>query len=60
MVREDLIGAIKNAIERGYSLESAKISLTNAGYNKEEVEEAANFIQDIQNKQTSKMPLFRK
>jgi hypothetical protein len=41
MVREDLVSSLRNAVERGESLEKAKISLTNAGYDPAEVEQAA-------------------
>ena len=50
MVKEDLIWAIKNAMERGESIELAKISLLNAGYNSQDVEEAAEKIQETQKK----------
>ena len=36
----ELMGAIKNALERGQSMESARQSLANAGYKQEEIEEA--------------------
>ena len=39
--KAELIGGIKNALEKGESLEKAKQSFLNAGYKKEEVEEAA-------------------
>jgi len=45
MVRKDLIAGLKNAIERGYSLEQAKQSFITAGYNREDVEEAVQFMQ---------------
>ena len=41
MVRQDILGGLKNAVERGYPLEAAKQSFINAGYNAHEVEEAA-------------------
>jgi len=41
MARADLVAALRNAIERGQSLEAAKSSLINAGYATNEVEEAA-------------------
>lgn len=44
MVRYDIIAALKNAVERGYSLQLAKRSLINSGYNEHEVEEAGSFI----------------
>jgi len=44
MVREDIIAGLKNAIERGYSLELAKQSFISAGYPLAEVEAAVNSI----------------
>lgn len=44
MVREDIVAGLKNAVERGYSLELAKKSFISAGYSKEEVEEASAFV----------------
>ncbi len=44
MVREDLVAGLRNALERGASLEGAKQSLINAGYSSEEVEEASNYL----------------
>lgn len=41
MAKEDIIGGLRNAIERGESLESAMQSFVNAGYNANEVKEAA-------------------
>jgi hypothetical protein len=41
MAREDLIIALRNAIDRGGTLEDGKISLTTAGYSEEDVEDAA-------------------
>lgn len=40
MVREDILTGLKNAVERGESLEQAKESLINAGYPRKEVEDA--------------------
>jgi len=39
--KAELIGGIKNALEKGESLEKAKQSFLNAGYKKEEIEAAA-------------------
>ncbi|MEK6898483.1 MAG: hypothetical protein AABW79_00105 [Nanoarchaeota archaeon] len=44
-MREDILGGLKNALERGSSLEEAIRSFTNAGYIEKEVREAATFIQ---------------
>ncbi len=40
----DLTSGLKNAIERGSSLEKAMQSLINAGYSQQEVREAANSL----------------
>jgi len=40
MVREDILAALKNAVERNESIEDAKQSLVNSGYTLQEVEEA--------------------
>jgi hypothetical protein len=42
--REDIIVAIKNAVERGYSLEQAKQVLINSGYNINDINEAYSYI----------------
>jgi len=47
MARQDLITCLKNALERGYDIEKAKKSLTNAGYNPEEVNEATMQISNL-------------
>lgn len=44
MVREELLAGLKNAVDRGYSLQSAIQSFINAGYNAEEVQETAKQI----------------
>ena len=41
MARPDLISALKNALERGESIQQAKLSLISSGYLQSEVEEAA-------------------
>lgn len=38
---DDILGGIKAAIERGHNLKEAMVTLYNAGYSKEEIEEAA-------------------
>lgn len=40
-MREDILGGLKNAMDRGVSLEQAIKSYLNAGYNEAEVREAA-------------------
>ena len=44
MPKEEIIGGIKNAMERGASFEQAVQSFINAGYNPEEVKQAASQI----------------
>ncbi len=44
MVREDLVAGLRNAVEKGESLEVAKYSFISAGYSREEVEEASRFV----------------
>ncbi len=53
MARQDLIAALRNALERGETLQEAVQSFVNAGYNKREVEEAA---VELQGKKPSKRP----
>jgi len=45
MVREDILSGLKQAISRGESLRQAMMSFYKAGYKKEEIEEAARFLQ---------------
>lgn len=58
MARQDLIAALKNALERGETLEEAKISLLNAGYPKQDVEESAKEIEKIKIKTKAPKPRF--
>ncbi|MEK6873544.1 MAG: hypothetical protein AABW91_01765 [Nanoarchaeota archaeon] len=44
MVRADILVSIKNAIERGYSIEQARQSLINSGYSVKEVDESINYL----------------
>jgi hypothetical protein len=44
MVRQDIVAGIRNAIERGHSLEHAKQTMVNSGYNQQDVTEAANYL----------------
>lgn len=44
-MRDDILGGLKNALERGSSLEDAIRSFINAGYPEAEVREAAQAIQ---------------
>jgi len=58
MVREDILGGLKNALERGDSLEKAKGSFISAGYPKNEVEEAAASLEKVQIKKKEIPTLF--
>ena len=44
MPKEEIIAGLKQAVSRGSTLGKAKQSFINAGYNPEEVEEAASFL----------------
>lgn len=41
MVNEEILGGLRSALERGESLKKAINTLSNSGYKKEEIEEAA-------------------
>lgn len=69
MEKPEIVSGLKQAIERGYSLEQAKKSFVNAGYNYEDVEDSAktfsglitNFPQQIsqpQNPQAFQNPQY--
>jgi len=45
MVKQDILGGLFSAVSRGIDLKNAMQSLYNAGYEKEEIEEAAIIIQ---------------
>jgi len=45
MVREDIVGGLRNALAKGDSLEKAMMSFYNSGYKKEDIEDAARFVQ---------------
>jgi hypothetical protein len=47
MVNEEIMGGLKSALERGESLKKAMMTFFNAGYKKEEIEEAAKLINSI-------------
>lgn len=46
MPKQDIIGGLKSALERGESLRQAMITFYNAGYKKEEIEEAARALHE--------------
>ncbi|HTY44289.1 MAG TPA: hypothetical protein VMC80_03530 [Patescibacteria group bacterium] len=47
MVNYEIVYGIKAGLERGQSLRSAMISFFNAGYSKEEIEEAARTLMEV-------------
>ncbi|UCD21066.1 MAG: hypothetical protein JSW08_00775 [archaeon] len=44
MVRQDIVAILRNALERGESIQQARKSLVNSGYNFQEVEEAIRYL----------------
>ena len=48
MVREDIVGALTNALERGESEEEAKQSFLNASYPEDEIDEAVSYLKTHQ------------
>ncbi len=45
MVNNDILGGLRSALTRGYSLEEAMLSFFNAGYKRDEIQEAAKALQ---------------
>jgi hypothetical protein len=43
-MNEEIVGGLKSALERGEPIKRAMMSFFNAGYKKEEIEEAAKFL----------------
>jgi len=58
MIKEDIIAGLKNAMEKGATLEQAKASFINAGYNPGDVEAAASSMGGVLSKipETLKQP----
>jgi len=54
MAHEDIIGGLRNALERGENIRKASDSFINAGYDKKEVKEAVAALSE--KKQVKKMP----
>ena len=44
MARQDIVSGLRNAVERGYSIDVAISSFVNSGYKKDEVTEAAAYL----------------
>lgn len=63
MVSEEIVGGIKNALERGNSLRDAMISFFNAGYDRKEIEEAAaillNYQPTVKTESTIPVPVMK-
>ena len=55
MVNREVLGGLVSALSRGESLQNAMFSLFNAGYKKEEIEEAARVLQFQSPTQISQM-----
>ncbi len=49
MPNQEILGGLRAAFKRGESLEKIMLSFYNAGYKKEEIEEAAKFVQQEEN-----------
>lgn len=60
MVRQDILGALRLSITNGETLKQAMQRLYNAGYKKEEIEEAAKVVQIEQYQQTPQTPVQSK
>jgi hypothetical protein len=45
-MNEEILGGLKSAIDRGESLKRAMMTFYNSGYKKEEIEEAARFLNE--------------
>jgi hypothetical protein len=58
MVNDEILGGLKSALERGESLKRAMMTFFNAGYKREEIEEAAGILnsQGIQPATSSTTP----
>jgi hypothetical protein len=49
VVNPDIFGALKSAVSRGHTIQSAMLTLQNAGYNTKEIQEAAQVFQSNPN-----------
>lgn len=58
-MREDIVAGIKNAYERGESMPRAIQTFINAGYNRQEVEEAARYVSSLYNSSTEQKPSYQ-
>ena len=55
-MREDILGGLKNALERGETIEEAKETFISAGYSKAEIEEAAASLEKIKASKKIEVP----
>ena len=53
---EEIIGGLRNALERGADLQSAKQSFINAGYSSSEVESAVQKVPSISSRVSKRLP----
>jgi len=69
MVREDILGGLRTALARGQTLRQSMMSFYNAGYLKQEIEEAARALQAERNQplqpqfaqdQSQEAPIFQR
>ena len=59
MVREDILGMLKIALQRGKNLQQTAQSLINSGYPKEEVDDAVQAINSYGFQQPIRQPIFQ-
>ena len=57
VINEDILGALKFSIKRGESLDSVAQTLINAGYPRDEVQEAVNAVGTIEPPTESEQPV---
>jgi len=55
MVQEDILGGLSSALARGQSLRQSMMSFYNAGYKKEDIEEAARVLKSEQLQETNEV-----
>jgi len=56
MVREDILGGLRSALNRGESIKQAALSFLNAGYKQEEIDEAARVLEAERAQQPVQQP----
>ncbi len=55
-MKSNLVYGLKHAVEKGESLQQAMVSFLNAGYSREEIEEAARVVNGQQSSQVAQTP----